>query len=157
MTIDRFTAALVVLLAAGIAGLQGPALAGERAEEAIAGVVRGIWERPDAPIALAPLVLDGDHAVVGWTQAGRGGRALMRRAHSAWGVVFCSGEALRHADTLVRLGLAQAAAERLAATLRRAEAALPATRLALLDSFEGEVFMDAHGGYPAQTTPGSHR
>lgn len=46
-------------------------------QQNIQHLMRHTWERPDAPLDVGPITVEGDHAVVGWTQGERGGRALL--------------------------------------------------------------------------------
>ncbi|MFZ4408182.1 MAG: copper uptake system-associated protein [Paracraurococcus sp.] len=145
--IARRTAFALTLLA-------NPALAAPAGE---AGTIRHLlhatFDRPEAPLTIDPVVVAHDHAIAGWSQEGRGGRALLRRHHGKWAIALCAGDALKGADLMLRAGVPAADAARLTADLARAEAKLPPARLALLASFDGVMMMDeqaAHGtaGHP---------
>ncbi len=112
-------------------------------QAAIKGLMRKTWERPSAPLSVDPVVVVDDHAIAGWIQDDRGGRALLRRKHGAWNVVLCSGEQLSLSDTVTDTGASPELAGRLVASLRAAEQRLSPDQLAKLASFQGIVPMDA--------------
>jgi hypothetical protein len=117
--------------------------------DAIVQVMRATWDKPDAALTVGPVVIEGDTAIAGWTQADMGGRALLRRKHGGpWAVVLCAGDQLRTTEALRMAGIAEATAQPLIEKLKTAEADLPPSRLALFSRFEGLVTMDAHGGHP---------
>lgn len=130
-------AALSVLMMVAAAGAQAPAAD----QDQIKHLMRKTWERPDAPLSIDPVVVVEDHAIAGWVQDGRGGRALLRRAHGTWDVVLCSGDQLRSPETITATGASPDLARRLVVGLLAAEAGLPPDRLAKLASFEGIVPM----------------
>lgn len=105
------------------------------------------WDEPDAKLSIAPILVDGDYALAGWTQASRGGRALLRKSSGKWAVVLCSGDPLKYASALTEAGVPKDVAERLARDLAEAERRLPAERVALFSKFEGVVHMDEHHGH----------
>jgi ubiquinone/menaquinone biosynthesis C-methylase UbiE len=115
---------------------------------AIAAVLMKTFDRPEARLVVEPVIVEGDIAIAGWLQEGRGGRALMRRKGHHWIIALCAGEALRHEHGLRQVGLEAAAAKRLASAIAKAESALPKTTVARFDSFEGTVVMDEHGNHP---------
>lgn len=152
---------LVAALAYG-----GPAVAG--AERAAASSVRAAigttFDKPGEKVLTDPVVVVGDHAVAGWTQGERGGRALLRRQGKAWEIVLCAGKALSEAGFLKQSGVPQATAERLARELARAESAVPAELRARFDAFDPAAAASAHAGHsaasshsipPAGKTPGA--
>jgi hypothetical protein len=51
--------------------------------EAIAAVMKGIWDTPGNALAVEPIVLSGDDGLAGWTQSERGGRALLHKVKRA--------------------------------------------------------------------------
>ena len=46
----------------------GPALAQTTDESAISKSLHTTFDRPDAPLTIAPVVVSGNHAIAGWTQ-----------------------------------------------------------------------------------------
>jgi periplasmic copper chaperone A len=119
-------------------------------DAAIEHVLKATWESDDAPLAVAPVVIEGDHAIAGWQQDGRGGRALLRKVDGSWRVHLCTGDAVKSAANLQQMGVPEAEAAVLEAALRDAESALPEGAVALFDSFEGTVMVaegDHHHGH----------
>jgi hypothetical protein len=133
--------AVVALLAAT------PALAGQ-AEDQIAKLMHGTFDRPDAKLAVDPVVVAGDYAIAGWSQGDLGGRALLRQHRGAWSVVLCAGDGIKSAEALRQAGIPAAEATTLVASLAEAEKHIPPERLALFAKFEGIVTMDASGAHP---------
>ncbi len=88
-------------------------------------LMQATWETASTPLSVDPVVVRADYAIAGWVQDQRGGRALLRKAHSKWEVILCAGDHLRAADTLTAAGVPAGAAEQLVAGLHKAEAALP--------------------------------
>lgn len=141
-------------LAAAVAALLlvTPAAAENSPEAAaIAKVMRDTWERPDAKLAIDPVVAADGYAIASWTQGDLGGRALLQKHGDQWRVVLCSGDPLLEASTAREAGVPAATAERLAASLREAEKAIPAGRRKQLSLFQGLVKMGE--GHPE----GHHR
>jgi hypothetical protein len=101
-----------------------------------------MFETADKPLELTPVVaVQADWAIVGWRQDGRGGRALLKKTHHGWSIYLCSGDSLKDAGTLQKIGISANDAAALAAKLRDAEANIDSPTLALLSSFEGTVMM----------------
>jgi len=122
-------------------------------EDAIRAVLMAEFDKPDARLAVQPVVVAGQHAIAGWFQGSRGGRALMRRHGSAWQIVLCSGHGLKNPQALRDAGIPSGAAARLLEDLARAEAALSPARRQQVSSFDGTVRMDAHGQHPPGHKP----
>lgn len=113
-------------------------------EAAIRKLITATWDKPELRLEISPVVVSGAWAIAGWTQGERGGRALMlRSAHGDWSVLACGGDGLKEAKALAMTGMPESTARTLAAALARAEAQLPASRLAKFSTFEGLVRMDA--------------
>ena len=93
-------------------------------------------------------MVQGEHALAGWVQGQRGGRALLRRQGPTWQVHVCGGDGLKAPAALVDAGLKPAAAKALVKALLTAEAGLPATQRAKFSSFDGLVRMNAQGHHP---------
>jgi len=109
---------------------------------AIVALMRETWERPDAPLSVTPVVVDGDYAIADWTQGDQGGRALLAYREDGWRVVLCAGEGLKDVAVLHEAGLSVEQATRLVAALNEAERAIEPERLQLIASFQGLVSMD---------------
>lgn len=113
-----------------------------RDKVAIADLMRTMFDRPDARLNAAPIVVSGDYAVADWTQGDAGGRALLAHSDAGWRLVLCAGDALRSVDELVSLGVPATDAAALARDLSAAERREPPTRLAVMAAFVGVVRMD---------------
>ena len=120
------------------------------------------FDRPDAPLTVAPVTILGNVAVAGWSQDGKGGRAFLRKDADGWFVEICAGESLVEPATFVSMGLTPAEAAQLAAAVNGAEASAGADLIARLNGFEGTVVVGrvpsteaapahghAHGAAPA--------
>jgi len=110
--------------------------------QAIAALQTAMFDAPDKPLTMGPIIVVETYAVSDWAQAGAGGRALLRKTARGWAIHLCSGEGLRHAESLVKLGVPEAVAAELAERLAAAEAGLPAATIALYDSFDGTMMVD---------------
>ena len=123
-------------------------------------VMKKLFDKPQSPLKVAPIAMEGENAVAGWLQDGRGGRALLQKRHGQWSITLCAGDGLKHAQTLEQAGMKPAAAARLVAKMAAQEARLPADVLKKFASFEGVVKIDAqaahghgHGHGAPATTP----
>lgn len=117
-------------------------------EARITGLLQDMFQTPEAPLTVAPVLIDGDLAVIGWSQDGNGGRALLRRDDQGlWRVSLCAGDGLRGEANLIALGVDAPAAARLAAAQAQAEAALPPEQVARFALFEGVLHVDSETGH----------
>lgn len=91
----------------------------------VAQSMRDIWDKPEAPLVVDPVVIEGDYALAGWVQQDRGGRALLARVDGTWQVHVCGGDGLNDVGALEMAGMSAAAARRLVDALSTAEAKLP--------------------------------
>ncbi|MGE6786429.1 copper uptake system-associated protein [Ensifer adhaerens] len=118
-------------------------------ELAIPAKLKAMFETPDKPLSVEPVVVEGDWAIAGWAQDGRGGRALLKRKAEGWSIHLCSGDGLKDASALKTMGLAEADATAIAAKLADAEKGIAPEKLALFASFAGTVMVEgddaAHG------------
>ena len=106
---------------------------------AIAALLKGQFEKPDAPLAVDPEVVTGDDAIASWAQGPMAGRALLRRTDGQWAVVLCAGPDLRAEDFLARHGVKDAAM--LSQMFNQAEDGLGADKVGLYSTFDGVVKM----------------
>lgn len=136
----RFIVSAVMLLAGLSHALAGPD------EDAIGHLLHDSFDKPESRLVVDPIVVVADHAVAGWTQGDRGGRALLRRAAGQWRIVLCSGDAIRSGTALRQAGLPERDAETLAHRLAVAESTIPESRRALFATFEATVMMDSENG-----------
>lgn len=126
---------------------------------AIVHTLRQQFDRPDAPLAVAPVTVVDAYAVAGWQQAGHGGRALLQKLHGVWTITVCGGDGLRDAQVLQSTGMPADQAQRLAQAVAAAEAPLDAATRQRLASFTGLVpVAGPHGGHAAShaTPAGGH-
>lgn len=132
--------ALLLALAVGLLARAPAALAEEAGDAAqIRTAIKSQFDKPDAPVEVAPVAISGAHAVAGWVQADRGGRALMRREGAAWRIVLCGGDPLVSAERLSETGVPAADARAIADALAEGEARLPAAHREMFSRFEGIV------------------
>jgi copper(I)-binding protein len=122
-------------------------------QQAVPATLKTMFETADKPLTVTPVVVQGDWAIAGWQQDGRGGRVLLKKGHHGWNVHLCSGDDIRQAAALEKAGLSSGDATALSARLKDAESALDPKILALFASFEGTVMMAgeadgaSHGGH----------
>lgn len=113
----------------------------------ITGLLKDMFETEDSPLTVAPLLIEGDIAIIGWSQQDRGGRALLRRDEDGlWRVSICAGAGLKGEANMIQTGIAPDIAALLAAAQAEAEAALTPEHAARLDLFDQELFFDAEVG-----------
>ena len=117
-------------------------------EASIRHVLMATFDKPEARLVVDPVVVVGVHAVAGWAQGERGGRALLMRHGTEWRITLCAGDGLKQAKVLREAGISQADADVLAKGLATAEAKLPAAQRAKFSTFDGVVRMDANGQHP---------
>lgn len=120
-------------------GLALPVQAQPDATAQITTSMKAQFERPAAPLTVAPVTVRGDDAVAGWTQDGRGGRALLKRENGQWHITVCAGAGLTQANVLQLAGLDAHQAAQLAQAVQTAEARLSAEQRRQFDSFEGQI------------------
>lgn len=141
----------------GAGSAHEPAPTGDAAVD-ITAKLKAMFETEGHPLAVVPVVVTGDWAIAGWSQDGRGGRALLKRKGEGWSIHLCSGDSLKQADVLTKMGIPAPDAEHLAHHLAEAEKPLPAEKLALLASFEGTVMVEgAEGEAGHQHGHGDHK
>jgi copper(I)-binding protein len=136
-------------------GEDAPAAHGDHAAMALAmtgdplvdieAMLKAQFDTPENPLTVAPITFQGDVAIAGWAQEGRGGRAFLRMDADGWFVEVCAGKGLLLPEMLTGLGLAEADAVALLAEVNAAESALGAETIALFDSFDGELFIGREG------------
>lgn len=117
---------------------------------AIPAAMKAIFETAGRKLAVEPVVVQGDFAVAGWVQDGKGGRALLKKGHKGRAIHLCSGDSLKEAANLAKVGMSEADAQALADKLATAESSVDPQTLKLFASFEGTVMMggdDAHGAH----------
>lgn len=111
--------------------------------DAIAAMQKAMFDTPDNPLEMGPIVVAGEYAVSDWTQGAMGGRALLRKTDKGWAIHLCSGAGLKDAANLTQIGVPEHEAGELATQLAAAEANLTADQIAKYDSFDGTMMVDA--------------
>ncbi len=126
--------------------------------QAIEHNMKKLFDKPDAPLAVAPVTIEGDYAMAGWIQSGKGGRALLKKEKGQWSIQVCGGDGLKKASALSQTGMPIATAERLVAKVQTAEAKLSADQLKKLSMFDGIVKVEpaAHGAYGTNAAHPKH-
>lgn len=126
--------------------------------EHIIHVMMTQFDTPENPLTVEPVSIEGDFAVAGWAQGGKGGRALLKSVEGQWVIWLCSGAGLKQAQLLHEAGMEHAAAEKLAGLVNASEAKLPPATVALYDSFEGTMMIGAegHAGHGTHQGHGTH-
>lgn len=133
-----FVMALFMLFTA----LTGVARAAPSEADRISHAMKAIWDSPEAPLLVAPIVIEGDYALAGWTQLARGGRALLKHRDGEWNVHMCGGDGLNDVETLTMAGMSAEAAERLVKNTSAAEAKLPTEVTAKFSTFGDNMVVD---------------
>ncbi len=139
----------IIACTLGLAQLMGaaPALAHGDNEHQITLVLKNQFEKPEAPLRVEPINVEGDFAVAGWSQGGRGGRALLQKDRNQWFISICGGSGLTQADVLQSIGMSNAAAIKLASAVVASEIKLGADKRKLFDGFEGMMKIDPAEGH----------
>lgn len=120
-------------------------------------VMMKTWDKPQARLDVGPITVLADHAVAGWTQDGRGGRALLtRKSDGRWQVAACAGDGLKEVKTLELTGMPPATAREMARMIAKAEASVTPQRRALFSTFDGMVRMDSAGSHPPHAPGEKH-
>ena len=117
--------------------------------QAIEHSMKKLFDKPDAPLAVAPVSIEGDYAVAGWIQSGKGGRALLKKEKGQWSIQVCGGDGLTQTDVLAKSGMSPQTAEALSKKVKTAEAKLSNDHLKKLGMFEGMIKVDptSHDGH----------
>ncbi|WP_298496569.1 copper uptake system-associated protein [uncultured Maritimibacter sp.] len=113
--------------------------------EQIEALMKAQFDRPDAPLDVAPITIQGTEAVAGWLQDGTGGRAFLRKTDAGWMIVACAGDELLHSSTYEPFGLSHDKSVALIEAAARSEAAHSSTLTAVLNQFDGLVEIGADG------------
>ena len=128
--------------ATGHGHADGPmSVAGGTDAEQIEAVLMAQFDSPEAPLTVAPITIQGQVAVAGWSQQGKGGRAFLRKDAMGWFVELCAGESLVEPATFLSMGLTGAEAESLAAAVNGAERRAGTDLIGRLNSFEGTILV----------------
>jgi hypothetical protein len=154
MTTQRRNLAVFGLsIALGCAFVFQGARAADSDAAAIRHVLMSSFDKPEARLLVGPVVVVGTHALAGWAQGERGGRAMLYRHGDQWQVALCSGDGLKQVSVLREAGIDAADAKALVEALASAEARLPAALIAKFSTFDGLVRMDASGQHAPAHAP----
>jgi hypothetical protein len=148
----------ILALAIGMAPYAAPGLALAQSDNQyqMTQVMNRQFEKPEAPLSVVPISVEGDYAVAGWLQGGRGGRALLQKDRNQWAIAVCGGSGLTQASVLQTIGMGPEAAARLAAAVVAAEGKLGADKRRLFDGFDGMVKIDPKEGHGDHVQPVPH-
>ncbi|MDD3354022.1 copper uptake system-associated protein [Zoogloea sp.] len=104
-------------------------------------------------LQVEPVVVVGDHAIAGWIQGERGGRALLGRHHGTWRIAACSGDGLKDPKVLIDADVPAAEAGALARGVVEAEAPFTVQQRAKFSSFDGWMRVDRGETHPPASVP----
>ena len=126
----------------------------------IAAVMKKQFDRPEAPLTVNPVTVEGNYAVAGWLQGTKGGRALLQKENGHWRIIVCGGDGLTQTQALETTGMSADVAKKLAKNVLAAESKLTAAVRQQLSSFEGMLKIDAadnaHHSYAAHDNKPAH-
>lgn len=117
-------------------------IAGLSDVDAIAAMQKAMFDKPNSPLTMGPIVVAGAYAVSDWAQNGTGGRALLRKTDTGWAIHLCSGDALKDAAALAGMGVPEAEANQIADGLAAAEAKLDPALVGQFAAFDGVMMID---------------
>lgn len=123
----------------------------ESNEQKIIHLMKSMFDSPDNPLSVNPVVLTDDYAIAGWVQGERGGRALLKRKDGEWKIHLCAGDGLKEAHMLEHAGIDHNKAIELTSMLAKAEAGIDKSILAKFTSFEGVMMVDESAGHSSHT------
>ena len=147
-----------VLAASLVLGLLPNVALAHDDQHEIIHLMKGVFDTPENPLSVAPVVVVGDHAVHGIGQRLCGFRALLWRVDGQWKIRLCSGDGLKDPKLLESANISAADARTLASQLAAAESKLDPAVLAKFSSFEGTMTIDPEAGHQghkhgSSTTP----
>lgn len=116
-------------------------------EHAIIHLMKSLFDTPDNPLTVDPVVILGDNAIAGWVQGSKGGRALLWRTGGEWQIRLCSGDGLKDPKLLENANIPAQDAKALTDALSAAEASIDPSVLAKFASFEGTMVMEPGAGH----------
>ena len=113
-------------------------------QEQIKQLMKHQFDKPHAPLSVAPIAVVGDHALASWIQIDSGGRALLVRHHGKWSIALCGGDGLTQVDALEKTGMPKQVAAQLSKQLVEGESKLSPKHKKMFSMFKGEVKVDHH-------------
>ena len=132
------------------------AVAQDQNASQVRSAIKAIWDKPGAAVDIDPVVVVANHAIAGWTQEDRGGRALLRKEHGKWTVIVCGGDGLAKAAALRQTGMSATDAGALEKAVAKAETGIPEARRKKFALFEGMVRVDGAQGHAAHGAHAGH-
>lgn len=143
--------------AAQHAHMQAPAAAANTTPQAaIEAKMKSVFDKPNALLTVGPVTVQGERAVAGWQQAGKGGRAFLSLVDGAWTITHCAGKELTQASVLEKLGMASAPALSLATAVKQSESGATPSSIAKMNAFKGLVPVEgkaSHGQHAGHAQP----
>ncbi|WP_051534423.1 copper uptake system-associated protein [Deefgea rivuli] len=103
--------------------------------------MKAVWDKPDNPLIVKPVIIADDFAIAGWLQGEKGGRALLKKGHHGWQTLLCAGQITP--SLLKQAGVPKTSAELLILKQTSAEKGLSQSDRSQLSSFIGVLKMDA--------------
>lgn len=117
--------------------------------------MKSLFDKPNAPLKVVPVSVEGAYAVAGWIQNDRGGRALLKKENGKWSIQVCGGDGLKEVSSLAMAGMDKTSANRLAQKIAMAEKQMTSDQVKKLAMFEGVVKVGA-GAHDPHTTHHGH-
>ena len=124
-------------------------------QQGIHRVMKTQFDRPGSPLGIPVVSIESDYAIAGWTQDGRGGRALLKKENGKWSIHLCGGEGLKQLSTLTLAGVDKTLGSRLLDKVSSAERKLPADQIRKFSMFDGVIKVDGLG-HAAHSRSRSH-
>jgi hypothetical protein len=112
--------------------------------EQIKQLMKHQFDKPHAPLSVAPIAVVGDHALASWIQVDSGGRALLVRQHGKWSIALCGGDGLTQVNVLEKTGMSKQVATQLSKELLESESKLSPKHKKMFSMFKGEIKVDHH-------------
>lgn len=122
---------------------------------AIVATMKAMFDKPEAPLTVDPVVVMGDAALASWAQGDMAGRALLAKVEGQWSITLCAGPDLRDAAFLAQNGVAEA--DHLSMMFNAAEDAQGAAAVARFSSFDQVVMMSTPEGAAKHDAHAHHK
>lgn len=123
--------------------------------QSIEHAMKVLFDKPGAPLKVAPISVEGAYAVAGWIQNDRGGRALLKKENDKWSIQVCGGDGLKQASSLTMTGMDQSSASRLAQKVAAAEKHMTSDQVKKFAMFQGVVKVDGGSHDPHTANHGN--
>ncbi len=114
------------------------AVEGEVESAKVSKVLTQLFDRPNSRLTVDAVVVVSDYSLASWSQASRGGRALLKRVSGNWQIVLCGGKELMQVDALAKAGVPATQAQAISQRLSSSEQKLPAVKRLAYDNFTME-------------------